>query len=340
MKQYKQTFSCMLLSICLLFSFLLSGCDMPLRDPISVAGYYFNTYVQIDSYTNISDDILNQCLALCETYENMFSRTRTDSTLAKVNRHEITTIPKELGELIQYGIDYGKITNGAFDITIGSVSSLWDFTADTPTVPDASAIQDALTFVDYTAIALQKKEDDTYTISLPEGVMLDLGAVAKGYVADRLKDFLVENGVKHAVINLGGNVLCIGGKRTNTNFHIGVKKPFSQTGELLFALHLNNQSAVSSGTYERYFYENDRFYHHILNPKTGYPYDTDITSVTILSDLSVIGDCLSTSCFVLGLEKGLELINATDHVEAVFATTDGTLHYSDHAKDYILQNGE
>ena len=267
----------------------------------------------------------------------MFSRTLTDSILYKVNNRETNRIPKELAELIQKGIEMGDLSDGAFDITIGSVSSLWDFTADNPKVPNATDISNALNYIDYTKIALTPLNDDSedYTIGMPEGFIIDLGAIAKGYIADRLKDFLIEKNINNAVINLGGNVLCVGGKKNNASFNIGIKKPFTQSEETLMTVKLNNKSAVSSGTYERYFNEDSNFYHHILNPTTGYPYNNGLTQVTIISGQSIDGDCLSTTCFVLGLEKGLELIETLENTEAVFVMADGDIIYSSGMQDYI-----
>ena len=309
-----------------------------INDPVTVAGFKLNTYVAISGYTsNSTKDTLNECLNLCDKYELMFSRTLTDSILYKVNNRETNRIPKELAELIQKGIEMGDLSDGAFDITIGSVSSLWDFTADNPKVPNATDISNALNYIDYTKIALTPVNDDSddYTISMPEGFIIDLGAIAKGYIADRLKDFLIEKNINNAVINLGGNVLCVGGKKNNASFNIGIKKPFTQSEETLMTVKLNNKSAVSSGTYERYFNEDSNFYHHILNPTTGYPYNNGLTQVTIISDQSIDGDCLSTTCFVLGLEKGLELIETLENTEAVFVMADGDIIYSSGMQDYI-----
>lgn len=312
------------------------GCSkLTLSEPISVTGYKLNTYVQIDSYTNVSKSVLSQALNLCDTYEKLFSRTLEDSTLYKVNHQEITEIPNELGSLIEYGLEYSRLSDGAFDITIGSVSQLWDFTADKPSVPDSAAITEALKYVNYKNVSLTKNSDGTYHIELPENTVLDLGAIAKGYIADRIKDYLLENNVTNAVINLGGNVLCVGGKSASNDFVIGVKKPFTETNEVLVTLRLNDISAVSSGTYERYFYDNGTFYHHILNPETGYPYNNELTSVTILSQSSVDGDCLSTTCFALGLDKGMKLIESLSDIEAIFVTGDGEIHYSDGAGQYL-----
>lgn len=313
----------------------LYGCQQQLTDPVTVTGYKLNTYVQISSYINVSKSVLNGCLDLCDTYEQLCSRTLESSTLYAVNHRRTDEIPEELAGLIQTGLEYCRISNGAFDITIGSVSQLWDFTADQPVVPEASAIADALRYVDYTKVVLTPLENGNYRISMPEGTVLDLGAIAKGYIADQIKAYLLEQGVTHAMINLGGNVLCVGGKSDTKDFTVGVKKPFTQSNELLLTLNLRDCSVVSSGTYERYFYENDNFYHHILNPATGYPYDNPLTDVTILSAVSLDGDCLSTTCFALGLDDGMSLIESLENIEAVFVTSDGTIHYSSGMSRYL-----
>ena len=333
-----------LLLICTLFpafSLSMTGCSSSLKEPVRVTGYKLNTYVNIDAYTDGGystdklNEILKEALALCDTYEKMFSRTDSDSTLYKLNHGETDVVPESLGELISYGIDYGRLSGGAFDITIGSVSSLWDFTSDSPAVPDADKIEEALRYVDYTKVELSRNTDGTYTVSMPENTIIDLGAVAKGYIADRIRDFLLEKGINHAIINLGGNVLCIGAKDSSTPFSVGIKRPFSEDASPLVTLNIDNKSVVSSGNYERYFYQDDTLYHHILNPKTGYPYNNGLTDVTIISDLSVTGDCLSTTCFALGLEEGMKLIEDTEGVEAMFVETDGTIHYSSGFETYL-----
>jgi len=325
-----------LFSLLIMTSVLLPSCSKNV-EPTTVSGFKFNTYISITAYSEVNSSVLDQCLTLCDTYENLYSRTIESSTLSKVNRHEITEIPAELATLIQYGIQYGTLSNGSFDITIGSVSSLWDFTSDNPQVPNSSDINSALAYVNYKNISLQKKpgSDDTYLISIPNGTVIDLGAIAKGYIADKLKEYLVDNGVKSALINLGGNILCVGNKPDDTAFNIGVKKPFSESGESLATLKISDKSIVSSGTYERCFTKDGQFYHHILNPQTGYPYDNQLTSVTIISDSSVQGDCLSTTCFTLGLDEGLKLVESLDGIEAIFVTSDDQLHYSSGADKYI-----
>jgi thiamine biosynthesis lipoprotein len=315
----------------------LAGCgssrDVWMTDPVGVTDYKLNTYVAIDAYSTGGyssgelKNILTDALSLCDTYENMYSRTLQTSELYRLNSGEITVVSQQLGDLIATGLEYGRLSDGSFDITIGAVSSLWDFTAENPTVPDAAAIAEGLAHVDYTKVSLSQNEDLTYTVAMPAGTIIDLGAIAKGYIADKIKEYLLAHNINHAIINLGGNVLCVGSKRDNASFSIGVRKPFAEN-EYVAKLKIADMSVVSSGNYERYFYDSGTLYHHILNPDTGYPYDNGVSEVTIVSDDSLTGDCLSTTCFALGISDGLALIESIDGVEAMFVDTSGNVTYS------------
>ena len=162
-------------------------------------------------------------------------------------------------------------------------------------------------------------------------MQLELGAVAKGYIADKVKEFLLSKGVESAIINLGGNILLVGEKPDGTAFNVGIQKPFEDRDAVVVAIcELKDMSMVSSGIYERYFYDKEgNFYHHILDSKTGYPCNTELLQVTIISKDSATGDALSTVCFALGLEKGLKLINSMEDVYATFIGADGTLYFSE-----------
>lgn len=324
-----------LLFLLILFTLpFLHGCRQTFAAPQSVNGFKLDTFVSITAYTPVDAKVLWDCLALCDNYEKLFSRTRTDSTLYQVNHQTLARIPSELGQLIDTGLEYCRLSNGAFDISIGAVSRLWNFSASEPVLPRENELAAALSLVDYRNIQLSK-DGDCWNISMPEGAVLDLGAIAKGYIADKMKEFLLENGVERAIINLGGNVLCVGEKEKGAPFNIGVRRPFGTENEALVTLAVSDLSVVSSGTYERNFTLDGRFYHHILNPSTGFPYDNGLSQVTIISPTSVEGDCLSTVCFALGLEDGMALINSLENTEAIFVTTDGQSHYSNGCKNYI-----
>ena len=328
------------------------------NEPISISSIKLNTAVQITIYDSQDKSLLDDCLDLCDKYELIFSRTNEESELYKLNHRKDTSdkdtsdkdphadgqttpypvsdtagtwhISENLAALLSEGLDITRESNGAFDIAIAPLTSLWDFTAEDPKVPDDSDIQKALPLCCSDGVTINGQD-----ITLPsDDIQFDVGAIAKGYIADRLKDFLVKKGVKSAIINLGGNVLCIGSKPDGTPFKIGIQKPFADRNETEAVMDITGKSVVSSGIYERCFKQDSKLYHHILNPKTGYPYDNGLISVTIISDQSVDGDALSTTCFALGLEDGLKFAEKKG-VQAVFITKDYELHYTDGFQDEI-----
>ena len=323
------------------------------NQPISISSIKLNTAVQITIYDSQDKALLNDCLALCDKYELIFSRTNEKSELYKLNHRKDVSdgdfgtdgqttpypvngtadtwhISEDLAALLSEGLDITRESDGAFDIAIAPLTSLWDFTAEDPEVPDDAAIQKALPLCSSDGVTIDG-EDIT---SPSDDIQFDVGAIAKGYIADRLKDFLMKKGVKSAIINLGGNVLCIGSKPDGTPFKIGIQKPFADRNETEAVMDITGKSVVSSGIYERCFKQDGKLYHHILNPQTGYPYDNGLISVTIISDQSVDGDALSTTCFALGLEDGLKFAEKKG-VQAVFITEDYELHYTDGFRDEI-----
>ena len=323
------------------------------NEPISISSIKLNTAVQITIYDSQDKSLLDDCLALCDRYELIFSRTNENSELYKLNHRKDTSdkdpnadgqttpypvsgtadtwhISEDLASLLSQGLSITRESDGAFDIAIAPLTSLWDFTAEDPKVPDDAAIQKALPLCSSDGVTI-----DGQDITLPsDDIQFDVGAIAKGYIADRMKDLLVKKGVKSAIINLGGNVLCIGSKPDGTPFKVGIQKPFADRNETEAVMDITGKSVVSSGIYERCFKQNGKLYHHILNPKTGYPYDNSLISVTIISDQSVDGDALSTTCFALGLEDGLKFAEKKG-VHAVFITEDYELHYTDGFQDEI-----
>lgn len=322
--------SFLILAFLLVFLFLYQQ-KMKSQEPISATAFKLNTVVTITIYDSQDTSLLDDALALCDHYEEIFSRTKKSSELYQLNQGLLPrsedgfSISSDLETLIQSGLSYSELSQGAFDISVEPVSSLWDFTSGEKVVPPENQIQDALSLVNYKNV---KVKNGSLSFQ-QEGMGLDLGAIAKGFISDKIKEFLVSKGVKSATINLGGNVLCIGSKPDKTPFRIGIQKPFADRNETAAVVNITDKAVISSGIYERYFEKEGKIYHHILNPKTGYPCETSLISVTIIADHGVDGDGLSTACFALGLEKGMELINTLPDVQAVFITDDYKLHYSD-----------
>ncbi len=242
-------------------------------------------------------------------------------------------VSDNMAEILEKGIYYSKLSDGKFDITIKPVSELWDFTSGSKVIPSADKINSAKKKINYKNVSI-KNHNLTFKKA---GMGIDLGGIAKGFIADKLKQYLKDNGVKSAIINLGGNILCIGSKSENKPFNIGVQQPFADRNEVVSVVSAKDISVVSSGIYERYFEENGTLYHHILNPKTGYSYDNGLIAVTILSDKSVDGDGLSTTCFALGLQEGIKFIDSLDNVYALFITSDEKMHYSEGFEDFLVK---
>lgn len=306
---------------------LLSGCSgLPRERSQIYTDMLFDTVIRVEIFDSVDEDVLKGCEKLCKKYDSMFSNKIEDSEISRINSAggNPVEVSKETITLIKKGIYYSEMSNGAFDITIAPVSNLWDFKAETPSVPAPEAIAEAVSHVNYENIIIR---DNTVKLTDPQAG-IDLGAIAKGYIADRIKDYLEDEGVKHAMINLGGNVLAMGTKLDGSDYNIGIQKPFDESGESITSVRISNKSVVTSGIYQRYFKEDDKIYHHILDPNTGYPCENNLYSVTILTDSSLTADALSTTCFLLGYDKGMKLINQLDNVDAIFITNDDQIHYS------------
>lgn len=306
---------------------LLSGCSgLPRERSQTYTDTLFDTVISVQIFDSVDEDVLEGCEKLCKKYDSMFSNKIEDSEISRINSAggNPVEVSKETIKLIKKGIYYSEMSDGVFDITIAPVSNLWDFKAETPLVPSPEAIAEAVSHVNYENIIIR---DNTVKLTDPHAG-IDLGAIAKGYIADRIKDYLEEEGVRHAMINLGGNVLAMDSKLDGSDYNIGIQKPFDETGEPITSVKISDKSVVTSGIYQRYFKADGKIYHHILDPNTGYPCENNLYSVTILTDSSLTADALSTTCFLLGYDRGMKLINQLDNVDAVFITNDNQIHYS------------
>ena len=286
-------------------------------------GFALDTFVQITIYDKIDTKVAERAVTLCSEYEDIFSAVREDSELGQLNKNGSGQVSDELLHVIRTGIEYGDLTGGAFDITILPVKELWDFSAGR--IPSEAELAEALPKVDYRNIVIEGSH-----VTLRNGARIDLGAVAKGYIADRIRDYLISEGVTSAIINLGGNVLCIGGKPeerlfggdTKKPFSVGIQKPFTEN-EVVDTVEIRDGAVVTSGVYQRCFRTEDgRLYHHLLNTETGMPLDNGICSVSIVADSSETADALSTAVFSLGIEKGKQLAEKKN-AKVIFVTEDG-----------------
>ena len=297
---------------------LVSFCACSKDAENSETRFLLDTVVTLSA--QCSDKVLSSAFSECERYEKLFSATVESSDVYKLNSSTDNDSPvkisKDTKEILERSVYYSEKTGGKFDITVYPVSSLWNFKNET--VPERDEIAQALRRVGYDSIDI---EDGGAKLN---GAMVDLGGIAKGYIADRLLDFFKAKSVKSGIINLGGNVLVFGDKE----YRVGIKKPFSEENECIAFLNLKNKSAVTSGIYERCFYKDGKLYHHIIDPETGYPAESDLVSATVISDSSFDADALSTCSVLLGGIKAKELIENTKNTEAVFIDKSGNISYT------------
>ena len=318
--------------VALLFA-ALAGCASAEPKKQTAVGFYLDTVITLTAYVDDAQ-LLEDALKECGRYESLLSRTVEGSDVWRINHAggKPVTVSGDTIAIIEAARQVSELSGGAFDITIAPASTLWDFTSGAAVLPDASALADAARRVDYTRVTV-----DGDQVTLPAGMMIDLGGIAKGYIADAVKAWLMKRGVTSAVLSFGGNIVCIGAKPDGSPWKVGIQDIDRPTGEYMLVSTSTGGSTVTSGIYERGFELNGVYYHHILDPATGWPVQNELASVTILSESSMFGDALATAAFAMGGAAGAEMIEAMDGVEAVFIARDRTVTCTSGAGDYLLQ---
>lgn len=330
----------------------LSGCGGPeadaARGPISKEEYLLDTICTVSVYgikdeegnvksAEESADKVNSAIedafSLCRELENRLSRTRKDSDISRINEAggKWTEVSADTLELLKSGLKYSELSGGDFDITVGGITEQWDFHAaeGKEKLPDELKLAEAAKHVDY-----RKLEIDGSRVRLGDrDAKIDLGGIAKGYIGDRMTASLENAGITSAIINLGGNVICIGVKADSDDFVIGVETPFSDRSEIIGKIRAGDDTIVTSGVYERMLEIDGKIYHHILDTKTGMPVETDLNAVTLTADKvrSADIDALSTICLIKGSDEGMKLIKEQEGIEAVFVKNDGEILTTDGA---------
>ncbi len=310
---------------CLTITVCLSGCLK--KQPVTKSGFAFDTIISVTIYASDEADnnaLLEEAFALCEKYDALFSISDPQSDIYRLNHADgkSVTVSEETYDLLEKAIAYGDLSGGLLDVTIQPVYALWDFEGnDAPVLPDHDALKAAVQKVDYHNIRLLQD----HRVALENNAEVNLGAIAKGYIADRIKEHLVNAGVTSALINLGGNVLVIGEKPGKTPFQIGIETPFDQTGAILTSVSVKDRSVVTSGIYQRCFTVQDKLYHHILDPTTGYPKDTDLNAAVIITSSSVDADAYSTICMLLGRDAAKEFLSQLHDVDFLLIDRDNVI---------------
>lgn len=301
----------LLLSVAFL---LFTGCEST-QERITKQSFAFDTVVSITADKKDKEHI-DKALGMCNDYELIFSRTSPKSELYKINNLSLSTLSPHMKNALEFSLDFSEKTHGAFDITVAPLTKLWDVNSRKEP-PSEEEVKEVLNAVGYGRLSLSP-------FSL-NGATLDLGAVAKGYIADKLAEHFKEKGVDNVIIDLGGNVAVLG------EYTVGIRNPFSPD-EVFATIRLKDKSAVTSGAYQRYFEYERKRYHHIIDPRTGYPAESSVASVTVISPSSMQADALSTAIFILG-EKGLSLCDDFTDTDALIITKNNKVITTDNFEE-------
>ncbi|MBB6214890.1 thiamine biosynthesis lipoprotein [Anaerosolibacter carboniphilus] len=325
-----KTLKYFILMVTILLTTFQVGCKSE-EKMVSDSTYMLGTYLQLSVWTSNEAkgmDIIKTAFERIKEIEDKMSANIDESEIGQINQNagrDYVEVSEETSELIKKAVHYAQVTDGAFDPAIGKLVKLWGIGTENERIPSEDEIRDALSFVDYRKIEFQG--ENKVKLSEPE-MRIDLGGIAKGYAADEVTKIMREKGIKHAIINLGGNVVTLGKKTDGSSWKIGIQDPFEPTGTHMGIIEAHDQTVVTSGNYERYFIQDDKRYHHIIDPKSGYPAENGIVSASIITNSSTDADGLSTSVYVLGLDKGMKLIESLDGVECIIITEDKKVYLS------------
>lgn len=327
------------------FSILATGCQMKPEQKLISTGpnFFLNSVLDVKILDEGKDiEKINEEITMrVQSLENVLTSKTSSSEVSKINQNAgiaPVSISDETFLVISEGIKYSELSHGSFDITVGPLANLWGIGTEVAKVPTEEELKNALSLVGYEKVVLDKNAKTVYLTE--KGMALDVGAIAKGYVTDEINSILAKYKVKSAIINLGGNIYARGDKN-GSPFSIGIQNPYSEHGDYLGIYRDTDFSMVTSGTYERYFEQDGKKYHHILSTTDGYPVENEIAAVTIISKNSMMADALSTSVFALGIEKGFELIDSLPDSDAIVITKDKKIILSKSMADsFELKNTE
>ena len=264
--------------------------------------FAMDTYMTVTAYGKNAENGVNKAVDEINRLETVLSAEKQESDIYKLNETGSGTLSTDTKNIVSRALEINKTTNGAFDISIYPLMVKWGFTTQKYNVPSKNEISKLLKDVDSSKIIFDEKSGN---IKLKENMKIDLGGIAKGYTSSRVMQIFKECGVTSGLVSLGGNVQALGTKTDGTAWQIAIENP-DKSSDYIGVVSVKDKAVITSGGYERYFEKNGKTYHHILDPETGYPAESGVKSVTIVSDDGTLADALSTSLFVMGKEKALD----------------------------------
>lgn len=327
------------LSVCLLLSLFLSACSAADREKNESSSIYLtsmDTVMQLTAYGANREAALQKAQAEIERLDDLLSTGKEESDVSHLNRDGSADLSRDTAFLLDQALQLYKDTQGLFDATVYPLVKLWGFYDKNYHVPTGSELESAMALMGSDRISFDLSTGHTV---LDAGQSIDLGGIGKGYTSQRVTDILKENGIQSAMVSLGGNVQCLGTKPDGSSWNIGIRDPFGDS--LYCAVSIVDKAVITSGGYERYFVMDGKTYLHILDPRTGYPAESGLSSVSIISSDGTLGDGLSTALYIMGLEEASSYWRShRTEFDAVFITDDGTLYATEGLKGSIRSEHE
>lgn len=277
--------------------------------PLTADAFYLDTYCSFSLYEGGDEEILRDAKRELQRYDALFNAENRDSDIYRINHRDSDTvwISSDTAKMLSMALEIQELSEGALWPGISPLTELWDIRHRTER-PDSASVENAQKRSAAASFEIEDSGSGSFVFKAGNAyTRIEAGAFAKGYIADRLRELLLERGVKSAIIDLGGNIHTVGNNADGSPFRIGIKDPNGKEAYRCL-VEAADESVVTAGSYERYFTDNGVRYHHILDPKTGYPVSNGLASVTLKGPSSFVCDALATACFVLGEEKGQKLI--------------------------------
>lgn len=301
----------------------------------------YGTYINISIYNSTNTKLLDECEKILHKYNLIFSMYNKNSELYKINYSAFNNkirLSEELYQLIKIGKQHSLDEDSNLNICIAPMVNLWNIGFSNHRIPDE---QEIINYLPSTNPKFIELNENTREIKLlHKDLKIDLGALAKGYIADKIRDFLIENSIDSAIINLGGNIITLGYAlhRKDFNFKIGLQHPKKTRKKHIMDLYMNNKSIVTSGVYERNFIKDNKIYHHILDPKTGYPIKTNMSSISIISDKSIDGEIWTSKLFGKSFEFINEKLKNFPTLNSIIIYDDDTIKFTKNTIKYMKFN--
>lgn len=326
-------------------AFVLSSCGIGAVNssikPTEAEDFMMGTIITQRVYASNARAAIQETSARLKAIENLMTINAPGGDVNSLNEaagKKPVVLSPETINILKTAKKYAEISRGAFDVTIGPLVKAWGVFTDNPRIPSQDEIDRLLKLTDYRKLKVDTVNSKAM-LELP-GMIADLGGIAKGYAGDEAIKIYRKYGIKSAYINLGGNVVVLGTKPDGKPWRIGIQNPRAENGFYIGIVEVTDKAVVTSGDYERFFEKDGIRYHHILDPNTGYPADSGLISATIVTDISMDADALSTSVFVLGLKKGWELVKNLKGVEAIFITKEKEVYVTEGLKNSFTFSDE